>query len=83
MLCPISGPAKKSIPIFLRLPLRLKEHNKVPPHSSLVQGEQLQFSQPFLTGEVFQPSANLPDSPLDPFKQVCPVLGLPELDAAL
>jgi len=52
---------------------------------SLLQAEQPQLSQPFLIGEVFQPSDHLCSPPLDPFQEVrvCPVLRAPELDTGL
>jgi len=51
--------------------------------TSLLQAEQPQLAQPFLTGEVFQPSFLWP--PLDLVQQVhvFPVLRAPELDAGL
>jgi len=52
---------------------------------SLLQAEQLQLSQPLLTGEVFQPSDHFCGPPLDLLQQVhvFPVLKAPELDAGL
>jgi len=51
----------------------------------LLQAEQPQLSQPFLTGEVFQPSDNFCGPCLDPLQQlpVLPVLRAPELEAEL
>ncbi|KAK4819180.1 hypothetical protein QYF61_025995 [Mycteria americana] len=85
--CPIAtGPTKKSVPIFLTSPLEvLKSCNKVSLEPSLLQAEQPQLSQPFLTAEVFQPSDHLHVPPLDPLQQVdaCLVLRTPDLDAVL
>ncbi|KAK4811013.1 LOW QUALITY PROTEIN: hypothetical protein QYF61_015717 [Mycteria americana] len=85
--CPIAtGPAKKSLSIFLRSPLyMLKGCNKVSLEPSLLQAEQPQLSQPFHIGEVFQPSDHFCGPPLDPLQQVhvFPVLRAPELDAVL
>jgi len=52
---------------------------------SLLQAEQPQLSQPYLTGEVFHPSDHFCGPPLDPFQQlhVLLVLRAPELDAGL
>jgi len=52
---------------------------------SLLQVEHLQLSQPFLTGEVFQPFDHFCGPPVDPIQQVHVFLGLetPELDAVL
>jgi len=53
---------------------------------SLLQAEQPQlYHQPFLIGEVFQPSDNFCGPPLDPFQQVHVflVLRAPELDIGL
>jgi len=52
---------------------------------SLLQAEQPQLSQPFLTAEQFQPSDNFCGPPLDPLQQVhvFPVLRAPKLDAGL
>jgi len=47
---------------------------------SLLQAEQPQLSQPFLVGDVFQPSDHLCSPPLDLLQQVH-VLDTPELDA--
>jgi len=59
--------------------------NKVSPESSLLQAEQPQLSQPFLTGEVFQPSDLFCGPPLDLLQQVhvLHVLSALELDARL
>jgi len=55
------------------------------PQLSLLQAEQPQLSQPFLTGEMLQPSDHLCGPPLDPLQHlhVFPVLGSPELDTGL
>ncbi|KAK4829379.1 hypothetical protein QYF61_003719, partial [Mycteria americana] len=58
---------------------------KVSLEPSLLQAEPPQLSQPFLTGEVLQPSDNFCGPPLDSLQQVhvFPVQGTPELDAVL
>ncbi|KAK4806259.1 LOW QUALITY PROTEIN: hypothetical protein QYF61_013403 [Mycteria americana] len=63
----------------------LKSHNKFSAEPSLLQAEQPQLSQPFLIGEVFQPSDHFCGPPLDQLQQlhVFPVLRAPELDAVL
>ena len=55
------------------------------PEPSLPQAEQPQLSQPFLTGEVLQPSDHFGCPPLDLLQQVdvFPGLRAPELDAGL
>jgi len=57
----------------------------VSPQSSLLQAEQPQLSQPFLTGEVLHPSDDFCGPPLDPLQNACVILVLraPELDAGL
>ncbi|KAK4816767.1 hypothetical protein QYF61_022765 [Mycteria americana] len=63
----------------------LKGCIKVSPEPSLLQAEQPQLSQPFLIGEVLQPSHHFCGPPLDLLQQlhVFPVLRAPELDAVL
>ena len=63
----------------------LKCYYKVFLEPSLLQAEQSQVSQPFLTAEVFQPSDHLCGTPLGPLQQVHVFLVLrpPELDTAL
>ncbi|RMC17165.1 hypothetical protein DUI87_05742 [Hirundo rustica rustica] len=53
--------------------------------SCIHQAEKSQFSQPFLLVDALHPSDHLGDPPLDLLQQVhvLPVLGTPELDAAL
>ena len=60
-------------------------HNEVSLEPSVLQAKQAQFPQPFLTGEVLQPSDHLSGAPLDPFQELCIflVLGTPGLDAVL
>ncbi|KAK4816284.1 hypothetical protein QYF61_014582 [Mycteria americana] len=62
-----------------------KGHSKVSLQPPLLQAEQPQLSQPFLIGELFQPSDHLRGPPLDPLQQlhVFLVLRTPELDAVL
>ena len=52
---------------------------------SLLQAKQAQFPQPFLIGEVLQPSDHLTGPPLDPLQElhVLLVLGTLGLDAVL
>jgi len=81
-----TGLAKKFVPIFLINPLSvLKGLNKVSLQPSLLQDEQPRLPQPFLIGEVFQPSEHLYSPPLDLFQQVhvFPVLRAAELDVGL
>jgi len=63
----------------------MEGHNEVSPELSLLQAKQSQFHQPFLTGEVLQPSDHLSGPPLDPLQElhVLPVLGAPGLDTVL
>ena len=63
----------------------LKDHSEVSLEPSLLQPKQSQFPQPFLIGEVLQPSDHLSGSPLDPLQElhVLSVLGTPGLDAVL
>jgi len=55
------------------------------PEPLLLQAEQPQHSQPFLTGKVFHPSDHLRGPPVDPLQQVhvLLVLGAPERDTGL
>ena len=55
------------------------------PEPSPLWAEQPQFSQPFFTGNVFQPSEHFCGPSLDPLQQihVCLVLKAPELDVGL
>ncbi|KAK4832884.1 hypothetical protein QYF61_026434 [Mycteria americana] len=61
----------------------LKGCNEVSPEPSLLQAEQPQLSQPFLTGEVFHSSDHFCGPPLDLLQQDhgFPVLRAPEMDA--
>jgi len=80
------GPAKKTVPISPIGTLQvLKGCKKVSLEPSLLQVEQPQLSQPFLIGEVLQPSDRLHEHPLDLLQQVhvFVVLSAPELDAGL
>jgi len=63
----------------------MEGYTKVFLEPSLLQAEQSQLSQPFLTGEVFHPSDNFCGPPLDPLQQVhiFPVLRAPELNGGL
>jgi len=75
-----------SVPMFLINPHYVLEGcNKVSLEPSLLQAEQPVFSQPFLTGEVFQPSDHFCGPFLDPLEEVrvCPVLRTPELDVGI
>ena len=64
--CPITiHPRKQSFPLVFILSLQVLEgHNEVSPEPSLLQAKQVQFPQPFLIGEVLQPSAHLSGPPL-------------------
>ena len=44
--------------------------NEISPGPSLFQAKQAQFPQPFLMGEVLQPSEHLSGPPLDPLKEL-------------
>jgi len=83
--CPITvHPHKQPFPLlFIRSLQVLEGHNEVSPEPSLLQAKQAQFPQPFLTGEVLQPSDHLSGLPLDLLQElcICPVLGAPGLDA--
>ena len=59
--------------------------NEISPGPSPFQAKQAQFPQPFLMGEVLQPSEHPSGPPLDPLKElhVISVLGAPGLDAIL
>ena len=64
-------PCQKSLCSFLAGPLQvLSGCIKMSPEPSLLQAEQPQLSQPFLTGEVLQPSDHFCGPPLDPLQQV-------------
>ena len=72
--------------IFLINPLSVLEGpKKVSLEPSLLQAEQPQLSQPFLIGEVFQPSYHFCGPSLDPLQQlhIFPMLRALELDAGL
>jgi len=56
-------------PVYSSLQV-LEGHNEAPPKPSLLQAEQAQFPQPFLTGEVLQPSDHLSGPPLDPLQEL-------------
>lgn len=67
-------------------PFEVKKHcNEISPQPSVLQSEQLQLSQIFLTGEVLQPSDNFYGSSLDPLQLVLVLLvrRTPELDTIL
>ena len=63
--------------LFTRFLQVLESCNEVSPEPSLLQAKQAQFPQPFLIGEVLQPSDHLSGPPLDPLQElhVLPVLG--------
>jgi len=76
----------KIVPIFPISPLQvLQGHNKVSLHPPLLEAEQPQLSQPFLTGDVLQPLDHFCGPPLDLLQQlhVLLVLRAPELDTRL
>ena len=59
--------AQEIVPFLPIVPLGLAlEGNKVSLEPSFLQAEQPQLSQPFFTGEVFQPSDHFCGPPLDP-----------------
>ncbi|KAK4830165.1 hypothetical protein QYF61_008676 [Mycteria americana] len=60
----------KPLPVVLSQQALLKSCNKVSLKPSLLQAEQPQLSQPFFTGEVFQPYDHFRGPPLDPLQQV-------------
>ena len=85
--CPITvHPRKQPLHLVFICSLQVLEgHNEVSPDPSPLQAKQAQFPQPFLTGEVLQPSDHLCGPPLDPLQElhILPVLGAPGLDAVL
>jgi len=85
LVLPLHASIKSPSPAFLWAPLRYWKAEVRCPQPSLLQAEQPQLSQRFLTGEVFQPSDHLCHPPLDPLQQlhILLVLGAPELDAGL
>jgi len=67
--CPITTPpCEKPLSILPVAPSGTG--TKVTPEPSLLQAEQPQLSQPFLTGEVLQPSDHLRGPPLDPLQHI-------------
>ena len=85
--CPITiHPHKQPFPLLCIRSLQVLEgHNEVSLEPSLLQAKQAQFPQPFLIGEVLQPSDHLSGPPLDLLQElhVLPVLGAPGLDTVL
>src|SRR5699024_8009122 len=85
--CPITlHPHKQPFPFLFICSLQvLKSHNEVSLEPSLLQAKQAQLPQPFLTGEVLQPSDHRSGPPLDPLQElhVLPVLGAPMNCSAL
>ena len=81
--CPITiHPCKQLSPLLLIYSLTLlKGHNEVFSSPS----SEAQFLQPFLIGEVIQPSDHLCGPPLNSFQELCVflVLGAPGLDTVL
>eukprot|EP00198_Chlamydomonas_reinhardtii_P004847 XP_001694183.1 predicted protein [Chlamydomonas reinhardtii] len=71
--------------LFIRSLQVLEGRNEVSPEPSLLPTKQAQFPQPFLIGEVLQPSDHLRGPPLDPLQElhILPVLGAPGLDTVL
>ena len=65
--------------------LEILEGHKVSLEPSLLQAKQAQFPQPFLIGEVLQPSDHFSGPLLDPFQElhILPALGTLGLDAVL
>jgi len=59
--CPVTiPPHNQPFPrLFICYLQVLEGHNEVSPEPSLLQAKQAQFPQPFLTGEVLQPSDHL------------------------
>ena len=85
--CPITiHPHNQLYPLLFihSLPV-LEDPKEVSPEPCLPQAKQAQFPQPFLTGEVLQPSDHLRGPSLDSFRELCVflVLGAPGLDAVL
>ena len=85
--CPITiHPHKQPFPLLFIHSLQVLEgHNEVSLEPSLLQATQAQFPQPFLLGEVLQPSNHLSGLPLDLLQEIYAflVLGAPGLDAVL
>ena len=71
--------------LFIRSLQVLEGHNEISPKPSLLQAKQSRFPQPFLVGEVLQPSDHLSGPPLDLLQElhILPVLGAPGLDTVL
>ena len=67
--CPITiHPHKQPFLLLFICSLQaLEGHCEVSPEPSLLQAKQAQFPQPFLIGEVLQPSDDLSDPLLDSF----------------
>jgi len=62
---------QKSLSSFLVGPLQVLEgFYKVSLEPSLLTAEKLHFSQPFLTGQMFNPSDRFCGPPLDPLEQL-------------
>jgi len=87
MPCPITTcPYQKSLSSLLVGALQVLEgRNRVFLEPSLLQAQQPPLSQPFLIGEMLQPSDHFCSPPLDLLQQVhvFPVLRAPELDTGL
>ena len=71
--CPITThPRKQPFPLLFICSLQVLEgRNEVSPEPSLLQTKQAQFPQPFLIGEVLQPSDHLSGPCLDSFQELC------------
>ena len=79
-------PCKQPLPfLFIHSLQVLEGHNEVSPEPSLLQAKQAQFPQPFLIGELLQPSDHLSGPPLELLQElhVLPVLGALGLDSVL
>jgi len=83
--CPITiHPHKQPLPLlFICFLQELEGHSEVSLEPSLLQVKQTLLPQPFLIGDVLQPSDHLSGPPLDLFQELCVflVLGAPGLEA--
>jgi len=69
--CPIAiHPCKQLFPLPFICSCQVLEGHEFSPRPSLHQAKQAQFPQPFLRGEVLQPSDHLSGPPLDPFQEL-------------
>ena len=64
-------PHKQPFPLLFMCSFQVLEgHNEVPAEPSLLQAKQSQFPQPFIIGEVLQPSDHVSVPPLNTFQEL-------------